>query len=367
MRLGRPRRAGLLAPFPRGPPGPESLRRSLVRVPSPRALQGGGVEKNLRDLAGELPFLVKIIDARRPLSLQVHPDDRQARRGFARESARGVPLNAPERCYRDKNGKPEIVAALKTFDLFAGFMGPRRAARDPVCRSILRRLPAPAMAAAGVERARPEPRGPRVPGPALFEFFSIASGGGPCRGSRDGPRLPFRGRGGGHEKFGQRDPAWFDVEVRQPAGGLSRAADAGDPSQDPGPPGGSIRGLPGLRFRIALGKVETDRARTPAVQGSAIFLALKSGRVRFSSGPDGLFLKRGRAVYVSTVKLLNPFRSPGKGCGWALKRRLLAVFLLSFCSTITSEFGIKCERALCPFFISASSKPASISGSFDRA
>jgi mannose-6-phosphate isomerase len=42
-----------------------------------------------------LPYLLKIIAAESPLSLQVHPDIEQARRGFAAEEAAGIPVDAP--------------------------------------------------------------------------------------------------------------------------------------------------------------------------------------------------------------------------------------------------------------------------------
>ena len=56
-----------------------------------------------------------------PLSIQVHPTLAQARAGFAAEQARGVPLDAPERNYRDANHKPELLCALTDFDALCGF------------------------------------------------------------------------------------------------------------------------------------------------------------------------------------------------------------------------------------------------------
>ena len=54
----------------------------------------------------ELPFLLKVLAAAEPLSIQAHPSHEQARRGWARENAEGVPLDAPRRNYRDPNHKP---------------------------------------------------------------------------------------------------------------------------------------------------------------------------------------------------------------------------------------------------------------------
>ncbi|MGW3957427.1 mannose-6-phosphate isomerase, class I [Streptomyces sp. NPDC004752] len=75
-----------------------------------------------------LPFLLKILAAGAPLSLQVHPDLEQARQGYADEERRGIPVNAPHRTYRDANHKPELICALTEFDGLCGFRDPLRAA-----------------------------------------------------------------------------------------------------------------------------------------------------------------------------------------------------------------------------------------------
>ena len=77
---------------------------------------------------GELPYLLKIIAADSPLSLQVHPDIEQARRGYTAEEAAGVPIDARHRNYRDSNHKPELIYALTPFEALCGFRAPRRAA-----------------------------------------------------------------------------------------------------------------------------------------------------------------------------------------------------------------------------------------------
>jgi len=76
-----------------------------------------------------LPYLLKIIAAERPLSLQVHPDIGQARRGYAAEDAAGVPVDAPHRNYRDRNHKPELIYALTPFEALCGFRTPHRSAK----------------------------------------------------------------------------------------------------------------------------------------------------------------------------------------------------------------------------------------------
>ena len=70
---------------------------------------------------GRLPFLLKLLAAEHALSIQVHPTLAQARAGFAAEQARGVPLDAPDRNYRDANHKPELLYALTEFDALCGF------------------------------------------------------------------------------------------------------------------------------------------------------------------------------------------------------------------------------------------------------
>ncbi|WDO08039.1 mannose-6-phosphate isomerase, class I [Streptomyces murinus] len=75
-----------------------------------------------------LPFLLKLLAAGAPLSLQVHPDLEQAREGYADEERRGVPIDAPHRNYKDANHKPELICALTEFDGLCGFREPAQAA-----------------------------------------------------------------------------------------------------------------------------------------------------------------------------------------------------------------------------------------------
>jgi mannose-6-phosphate isomerase len=70
---------------------------------------------------GELPFLMKILAAAQPLSLQAHPDRAQAFQGFEAETAAGTPLEAPERSYKDRRHKPELLVALTPFAALCGF------------------------------------------------------------------------------------------------------------------------------------------------------------------------------------------------------------------------------------------------------
>jgi mannose-6-phosphate isomerase len=105
-----------------------------------------------------LPYLLKVIAAETPLSLQVHPHIERARAGFAQEQAAGVPLDAPHRNYRDRNHKPELVYALTRFEALCGFRAPRRAAElldglDAPLAKDLRTMLAAQPSATGIEAA----------------------------------------------------------------------------------------------------------------------------------------------------------------------------------------------------------------------
>jgi len=72
---------------------------------------------------GRLPFLLKVLSAARPLSLQVHPDKARAEAAFAAESrAADSRSGANERDYLDDNHKPELISALRDgFQALCGF------------------------------------------------------------------------------------------------------------------------------------------------------------------------------------------------------------------------------------------------------
>lgn len=123
----------------------------------PARVVEGGSSRSLRDVVADaplaelgdrcvaafgerLPFLLKVLAAEEPLSLQAHPSAEQAREGFAREEASGLPVDSPERNYRDASHKPELVVALTRFEALAGFRDPHRTVR------LLRALDVPALA-----------------------------------------------------------------------------------------------------------------------------------------------------------------------------------------------------------------------------
>ncbi|WP_278263338.1 mannose-6-phosphate isomerase, class I [Nocardia sp. AG03] len=104
-----------------------------------------------------LPFLLKILAAEEPLSLQAHPSSAQAKAGFERENRTGVPLDSPMRNYRDDSHKPELVVALDRFEALAGFRDPRRTV------DLLRALDVPGLSVyAELLAAQPDSAGLRT-------------------------------------------------------------------------------------------------------------------------------------------------------------------------------------------------------------
>ena len=80
----------------------------------------------LQRFGGRLPYLMKLLAADRPLSIQAHPNREEAEAGFARENEAGVPIDAPERMYRDAWPKPEAIIAVTPFVGLCGFRDPVR-------------------------------------------------------------------------------------------------------------------------------------------------------------------------------------------------------------------------------------------------
>lgn len=70
---------------------------------------------------GRLPYLLKILDVKDMLSIQVHPSKKNAEYGFEDENSRGVAVDAVHRNYKDNNHKPELMLALSEFWLLHGF------------------------------------------------------------------------------------------------------------------------------------------------------------------------------------------------------------------------------------------------------
>lgn len=78
-------------------------------------------KQSLSVFGNELPYLLKILDVEKPLSIQLHPTKKQAEIGFIQENAKGIDLNDPKRTYKDNNHKPEMMIALSDFWLLHGF------------------------------------------------------------------------------------------------------------------------------------------------------------------------------------------------------------------------------------------------------
>ncbi len=98
--------------------GDGSLSTALTHQPE---LLG---EATVEAFGGKLPFLMKLLSAGSPLSLQAHPSRTEAEQGYARESLQGIPLSSPERSFKDDWPKPETVIALEPFEGLVGFRDP---------------------------------------------------------------------------------------------------------------------------------------------------------------------------------------------------------------------------------------------------
>jgi mannose-6-phosphate isomerase len=107
------------------PRGPSRLVRAGVETTLVDVIDGSAERElgaaTLGRFGRKLPFLLKVLAAGQPLSLQAHPSVAQAEAGFAREDALGIPLDAPHRNYKDRNHKPELICALTPFDALCGF------------------------------------------------------------------------------------------------------------------------------------------------------------------------------------------------------------------------------------------------------
>lgn len=68
-----------------------------------------------------LPYLLKVLAADKPLSIQVHPSKIQAKEGFEKEDRMSIPRKAANRNYKDQNHKPELVYALTPYQAMNGF------------------------------------------------------------------------------------------------------------------------------------------------------------------------------------------------------------------------------------------------------
>ncbi|MDR2632918.1 MAG: mannose-6-phosphate isomerase, class I [Treponema sp.] len=89
----------------------------------------GYVGTAIRQAFGTLPFLFKLLAVEKPLSIQAHPNQEQAQRGWEWENQLGIPLKAPYRNYKDPHHKPELICALSPFKALCGFQEPEQIVR----------------------------------------------------------------------------------------------------------------------------------------------------------------------------------------------------------------------------------------------
>jgi mannose-6-phosphate isomerase len=68
-----------------------------------------------------IPYLLKALDVKDMLSIQVHPSKADAERDYKEEALKGIPLDSPQRNYKDDNHKPELMVAMGDFWLLHGF------------------------------------------------------------------------------------------------------------------------------------------------------------------------------------------------------------------------------------------------------
>ncbi len=97
------------------PDGPRALDDWILA--DAQAVLGSAV---LERFGPRLPYLIKVLAAATPLSLQVHPSQSRARLGFEQEEAAGIAHSARERRYKDPYHKPEMVLALTPFEALCG-------------------------------------------------------------------------------------------------------------------------------------------------------------------------------------------------------------------------------------------------------
>jgi mannose-6-phosphate isomerase len=101
--------------------GPVSLATLIADDPN-----GHLGDRVTAEFGPRLPYLLKVLAADAPLSLQAHPDPDYAREAWASQQADPtLPRN-----YTDAHHKPEMLVALTPFEALCGFRAPQAAADD---------------------------------------------------------------------------------------------------------------------------------------------------------------------------------------------------------------------------------------------
>jgi mannose-6-phosphate isomerase len=98
----------------------DQLLTSLITADPAAVIGGAAVER----FGPRLPYLLKVLAADQPLSLQAHPSRAGAEAGFAAEDRAGLTLEHPERVFRDDWPKPEMMVALHEVHALCGFREP---------------------------------------------------------------------------------------------------------------------------------------------------------------------------------------------------------------------------------------------------
>jgi mannose-6-phosphate isomerase len=110
------------------PDSPSTIRRPGGEIRLDDAITSDPVgllgAASMAHFGPRLPFMLKVLAADSPLSLQAHPDPETAARRYADEA--GLPPE--QRLYTDPYAKPELLVAVDDFDTLCGFRDPGRSA-----------------------------------------------------------------------------------------------------------------------------------------------------------------------------------------------------------------------------------------------
>ncbi|MEZ9464556.1 mannose-6-phosphate isomerase, class I [Vibrio splendidus] len=88
----------------------------LIKINPTKILGETQAEKS-----ADLSFMMKILAIESPLSIQVHPNKKQAEIGYSKEHESKIAIDSASRNYRDANHKPELVFALTDYHAMNGF------------------------------------------------------------------------------------------------------------------------------------------------------------------------------------------------------------------------------------------------------
>lgn len=98
--------------------GEQLVDLCYIIAEDPNVFLGKNISRDYCDL---LPFLLKVLAADQPLSVQVHPNSKQAIQGYKKEERLRIPIDAFNRNFKDALHKPELLVALTEFHAMCGF------------------------------------------------------------------------------------------------------------------------------------------------------------------------------------------------------------------------------------------------------